>query len=332
MAFFGFGGRRKGSEGGGAGESSSSYGSGLERTRSGFLGKLTRVFTNKTRVDDEVLDRLEEVLIASDVGVATTLKIVRGVEARAKSDGYSGSAELGALVRSVVLDLFPTGGRSGLEEIPEGGGRPYLILVVGVNGVGKTTTIGKLASRYREMGHGVVLGAADTFRAAAVDQLRVWSERAEVELVERPMGSDPASVAYAAAERARDGGFDVGIVDTAGRLHNKVNLMNELGKIKRAIGKVVEGAPHEVFLILDASTGQNAYEQARQFMSVTEITGLVLTKLDGTARGGVALGISDQLGVPIRYIGLGEGIGDLQPFDARAFVESLFEGFDGREG
>lgn len=307
---------------------------GLSQTREGFLGRLGRLFSAKKRVDDEVLDRLEELLISSDVGVETTLKIVQGVQARAKAEGYANAKELQELLKGVILDLLSTApkatqgkGTAPTQDSTKAPAKPHVILVVGVNGVGKTTTIGKLAHRFKQQGKRVVIGAADTFRAAAVDQLTIWAKRADVELVQQGMGADPASVAYDTTARAVSLGADVAIIDTAGRLHNKVNLMNELGKIKRAIGKVIDGAPQEILLILDASTGQNAYEQAKQFTSVTEITGLVLTKLDGTARGGVAIGISDQLQVPIRYVGVGEGAADLHDFNSRDFVESLFRDF-----
>lgn len=296
--------------------------SGVAKTRTGLFAKFSRLLTSKTKIDDDLLDELEEVLVSSDVGVDTTLKIIERIQQRAASDRYVNTAELQAMLREEIQQLLAQKPIKPQKPTPEG--EPYVVLVVGVNGVGKTTTIGKLAHLYRQQGKKVVIGAADTFRAAAIDQLEVWAQRADAQLVKQQMGADPASVAFDTVNAARAGGYDVALIDTAGRLHNKVNLMNELGKIKRVMQKVLPTAPQEILLILDASTGQNAYEQARQFMSVTEITALALTKLDGTARGGVAIGISDQLQVPIKYIGVGEGIDDLRPFDPVVFVDSLF--------
>lgn len=296
--------------------------SGVAKTRTGLFAKFSRLLTSKTKIDDDLLDELEEVLVSSDVGVDTTLKIIERIQQRAASDRYVNTAELQAMLREEIQQLLAQNPIKPQKPTPEG--EPYVVLVVGVNGVGKTTTIGKLAHLYRQQGKKVVIGAADTFRAAAIDQLEVWAQRADAQLVKQQMGADPASVAFDTVNAARAGGYDVALIDTAGRLHNKVNLMNELGKIKRVMQKVLPTAPQEILLILDASTGQNAYEQARQFMSVTEITALALTKLDGTARGGVAIGISDQLQVPIKYIGVGEGIDDLRPFDPVVFVDSLF--------
>ncbi len=297
---------------------------GLERSRTGFFGKLTRAIAGKSKVDDEVLDALEETLIASDVGVETTLKIIKRIQDRVSRDKYVGTDELNTILRSEIAELMKDGPDPG-SVFDTQGEKPHVIMVVGVNGVGKTTTIGKLANAYKEAGRNVMLGAADTFRAAAVDQLRIWSERVGVPLISQGMGADPAAVAYDAVESAKARGADVVIIDTAGRLHNKVNLMNELTKVKQVMRKVVPGAPHEVLLVLDASTGQNAIEQAKQFTKATEVTALALTKIDGTAKGGVAIGISDQFQIPIKYLGVGEGIGHLQVFDKRAFVESLFK-------
>lgn len=295
---------------------------GLSKTRDSLFSKFTRLITSKSQIDDALLDNLEEVLISSDVGVETTLKIIERIQRRAARDRYVTTDELLAMLHEEIQSLLAES-----ESCPSAKpleGEPYVILVVGVNGVGKTTTIGKLARMFKLNGAKVLIGAADTFRAAAIDQLAVWANRAEVPLVKQQMGADPASVAFDTVSAAKAGGYDVALVDTAGRLHNKVNLMNELGKIKRVMQKVCPGAPHEVLLVLDASTGQNAYEQARQFMSVTEVNALALTKLDGTARGGVAIGISDQLQIPIKYIGVGEGIDDLHLFDKKTFVDSLF--------
>lgn len=300
---------------------------GLEKTKESFFGKLARAVAGKSKVDDEVLDELEEILITSDVGADTTVEIIHRIEERVARDKYVSTSELHNLLKDEIADMLT---RSGNDE--EGGfcipqdRKPYVILVVGVNGVGKTTTIGKLAYQFKQSGLKVVLGAADTFRAAAVEQLVIWGERVGVPVVKQQMGSDPASVAYDTISSAKANGADVVIIDTAGRLHNKVGLMNELTKIKKVMQKVVATAPDEVLLVLDGSTGQNAYEQARQFVKATEVTSLAITKLDGTAKGGVVIGISNQLKVPVKYIGLGEKMTDLQPFNRRDFVESLFEG------
>lgn len=297
---------------------------GLERSRTGFFGKLTRAIAGKSKVDDEVLDALEETLVTSDVGVETTLKIIERIQARVARDKYVGTDELNGILRAEIAGLMKDGPDAAQVFDPPGE-RPHVIMVVGVNGVGKTTTIGKLAHAYKEAGRSVVLGAADTFRAAAVDQLRIWSERVGVPLVSQGMGADPAAVAYDTVESAKARGADVVIIDTAGRLHNKINLMNELAKVKQVMRKVIPDAPHEVLLVLDASTGQNAIEQARQFTKATEVTALALTKIDGTAKGGVAIGISDQFRIPIKFLGVGEGMGHLQVFQKEAFVESLFK-------
>lgn len=296
---------------------------GLDRSRNSLFGKLTRAIAGKSTVDEEVLDALEETLVTSDVGVATTLKIVERVQERVKRDGYLGTSELNGILRAEIASLMRDAD-GGSEPFKVIGPKPHVIIVVGVNGVGKTTTIGKLAYAYKQAGNTVLLGAADTFRAAAVDQLKIWSERTGVPLVQQGMGADPAAVAYDTVESAKSKGIDVVIVDTAGRLHNKVNLMNELTKVKQVMRKVVPEAPHEVLLVLDASTGQNAIEQAREFTKATQVTALALTKLDGTAKGGVAIGISDQFQVPIKYLGVGEGMEDLQVFNKGSFVESLF--------
>ena len=300
---------------------------GLEKTKTSVFGKIARAIAGKSKVDDEVLDNLEDVLLTSDVGVDTTVEIIHRIEQRVARDKYVGTYELNRILREEISDMLTATGTDGTEAeevtLP-GGETPYVIMVVGVNGVGKTTTIGKLAHRFKAMGKKVYLGAADTFRAAAVEQLCIWGERVGVPVVKQQMGSDPASVAYDTLSSARANGADVVIIDTAGRLHNKVNLMNELTKIKNVMKKVVPTAPHEVLLVLDGSTGQNAYEQARQFVKATEVTALAITKLDGTAKGGVVIGISHQLGVPVKYIGLGESVNDLQPFDRREFVDSLF--------
>lgn len=299
---------------------------GLEKTKDSFLSKLKRTIVGKSRVDDEVLDELEEVLITSDVGVETTLKIIDRIEERVSRDKYVNASELQNILREEIAGLLEENNTSDAEyEIPKhADNNPHVIMVVGVNGVGKTTTIGKLAYQFKQMGHNVVLGAADTFRAAAVDQLIIWSERVGVPIVELGMNADPASVAFDALKKGKEQGADVIIIDTAGRLHNKVNLMNELSKIKRVMSKVVPDAPHEVLLVLDGSTGQNAFEQAKQFSAATEITALAITKLDGTAKGGVVIGISDQMKIPVKYIGVGEQMEDLQPFHKESFVNSLF--------
>ena len=298
---------------------------GLEKTKQSVFDKLSRAVAGKSKVDDEVLDDLEEVLITSDVGVETTLKIIRRIEERVARDKYVSTSELNGLLRDEIVSLLEENGSQDGEawELPADH-RPYVILVVGVNGVGKTTTIGKLAWQFQQAGKKVYLGAADTFRAAAVDQLCIWGERVGVPVVKQQMGADPASVAFDTLQSACANGADVVLIDTAGRLHNKVGLMNELRKIKEVMKKVLPQAPDEVMLVLDGSTGQNAFEQARQFAAVTQVSSLAITKLDGTAKGGVVIGISDQLKVPVKYIGLGERPEDLQPFDRRAFVDSLF--------
>lgn len=298
---------------------------GLEKSKTSFLGKLSKAVAGKSKVDDEVLDNLEEILISSDVGVNTTLKIIDRIEARVAKDKYLGTDELNLILREEIAGL--------LSEIDSGDEtefsvpsdkKPYVIMVVGVNGVGKTTTIGKLAHQFKKTGKSVVLGAADTFRAAAIDQLQIWADRAQVPIVKQSMGSDPASVAFDTLQSAVTQNADVVIIDTAGRLHNKVNLMNELTKVKRVMQKVVPDAPHEVLLVLDGSTGQNAFEQAKQFTAATEVTALAVTKLDGTAKGGVVIGISDQFQIPVKYIGVGEGMEHLQVFNKYEFVDSFF--------
>jgi fused signal recognition particle receptor len=295
---------------------------GLERSRTGFFAKLKLAIAGKSTVDDEVLDELEGILVQSDVGVDTTLRIIERIQARAARDKYVGTDQLNAILREEIAALMRDPEGPGFD-LPKSDG-PHVIMVVGVNGVGKTTTIGKLANAYKKAGRSVLLGAADTFRAAAVDQLRIWSERVGVPIVQQGMGADPAAVAYDSVESGKARGSEVIIIDTAGRLHNKVNLMTELTKVRNVMQKVVPGAPHEVLLVLDASTGQNAFEQAKAFTAATQVTGLVLTKLDGTAKGGVAIGISEQFQVPIKYLGVGEGIDHLQVFDKHAFVAALF--------
>lgn len=299
---------------------------GLEKTKSSFFSKLSKAVAGKTKVDDDVLDNLEEVLVSSDVGVDTTLKIIERIEERVAKDKYLGTEELNAILREEIAGLLAETNVGNETEftIPIEK-KPYVIMVVGVNGVGKTTTIGKLAAQFNINGKKVVLGAADTFRAAAIDQLEVWADRVGVPIVKQEMGSDPASVAYDTLKSAVAQDADVVIIDTAGRLHNKVNLMNELTKIKRVMQKVVEEAPHDVLLVLDGSTGQNAFEQAKQFTKATEVTSLAVTKLDGTAKGGVVIGISDQFQIPVKYIGVGEGIDDLQVFNKIEFVDSFFK-------
>ncbi len=298
---------------------------GLEKTKESVFKKLSRAVVGKTRVDDTVLDELEEVLISSDVGVDTTIKIIQRIEERVSRDKYMGTSELNIILKEEISALLSENKADGDMDfsIPSGN-KPYVIMVVGVNGVGKTTTIAKLAHQFKNKGLKVMLGAADTFRAAAVDQLQIWADRAGVDIVKQGMGSDPASVAFDALSSAKANDLDVVIVDTAGRLHNKINLMNELGKIRKVMDKVVDGAPHEVLLILDGSTGQNAFEQAKQFTKATEVNALAVTKLDGTAKGGVVIGISDQFSIPVKYIGVGEGIEDLQVFNREEFVDSLF--------
>jgi fused signal recognition particle receptor len=299
---------------------------GLEKTKTTFFSKLSKAVAGKTKVDDAVLDNLEEVLVSSDVGVETTLKIIDRIEQRVAKDKYLGTEELNSILREEIAGLLAeTNVGNETEFTIPADKKPYVIMVVGVNGVGKTTTIGKLASQFKKTGKNVVLGAADTFRAAAIDQLKVWADRVGVPIVRQDMGSDPASVAFDTLKSAVAQNADVVIIDTAGRLHNKVNLMNELTKIKRVMQKVVDDAPHEVLLVLDGSTGQNAFEQAKQFTKATEVTSLAVTKLDGTAKGGVVIGISDQFQIPVKYIGVGEGIDDLQVFNKIEFVDSFFK-------
>lgn len=298
---------------------------GVEKSREGILNKLGRAFVGKDQVDDETLDELEEILITSDVGVTTTLEIIKRIEARVAKDKFVTQAELQTLLRDEIVDLLKDNDADKPAEFDaDFPVKPHVVLVVGVNGVGKTTTIGKLANLYKKAGKNVLLGAADTFRAAAVDQLIIWSERADVPIVQQGQNADPASVAYDTVASGKSRGSDIVLVDTAGRLHNKKALMDELTKIKRVMGKVVEGAPHEVILVLDASTGQNAMQQAKAFTEAVDITGLALTKLDGTAKGGIVIGISNELSVPVKYIGLGEKIEDLQVFDRANFVNALF--------
>jgi fused signal recognition particle receptor len=298
---------------------------GLEKTKSSLFNKISRAIVGKSKVDDELLDNLEEILVTSDVGVETTVRIIERIQARVASDKYLGTAELNGILKEEIAALLKENYVEDFSDftLPDGR-KPYVIMVVGVNGVGKTTTIGKLAYQLKKAGKEVLLGAADTFRAAAVDQLKIWAERVGVPVIMHPMGTDPASVAFDTVKSGMARNADVVIIDTAGRLHNKVNLMNELSKIRKVIQKVIPEAPHEVLLVLDASTGQNAFEQARQFTAATEVNALVLTKLDGTAKGGVVIGISDQFRIPVKYIGVGEGIEDLQVFDRLEFVDSLF--------
>ncbi len=298
---------------------------GLEKSKTSFFSKLGKAVAGKSKVDDDVLDNLEEVLVTSDVGVNTTLKIIDRIEERVSKDKYLGTDELNTILREEIAGLLSeTTQEESSDFILPDGVKPYVIMVVGVNGVGKTTTIGKLAHQFKAKGKKVVLGAADTFRAAAIDQLEVWANRVEVPLVKQKMGSDPASVAYDTLSSALTQDADIVLIDTAGRLHNKINLMNELGKVKRVMQKVVPDAPHEVLLVLDGSTGQNAFEQAKEFTKATEVTSLAVTKLDGTAKGGVVIGISDQFQIPVKYIGVGEGIDDLQVFNKLEFVDSFF--------
>ncbi len=318
MAFFGlFGKKTK--------EEQQSLDQGLQKTKSGIFDKISRAIVGKSRVDDDVLDGIEEALIASDIGVETTLKIIDSLEERVARDKYMNTEELNSILREEIEKLLNVKDSDG--EIPEPfdfSKKPYVMMVVGVNGVGKTTTIGKLALRLKNAGKKVVLGAADTFRAAAVEQLTIWSERAGVPIVKQGMGADPASVAYDTVKSAVAQGADVVLIDTAGRLHNKVNLMNELTKIRNVMRKVIPDAPHEVLLVLDGSTGQNAYQQAKEFTKATDVTALAVTKLDGTAKGGVVIGIADQFRIPVKFIGVGEKIEDLQVFDKKEFVGSLF--------
>ena len=299
---------------------------GLEKTNTAFFSKLSKAVAGKSRVDEDVLDNLEEVLISSDVGVETTLKVIDRIEKRVARDKYLGTEELNGILREEISGLLAeTNVGDETEFSIPADTKPYVLMVVGVNGVGKTTTIGKLASQFKKAGHKVVLGAADTFRAAAIDQLQVWADRVGVPIVRQDMGSDPASVAYDTLQSGLTQNADVIIIDTAGRLHNKVNLMNELTKIKRVMQKVIGDAPHDVMLVLDGSTGQNAFEQAKQFTRATEVTSIAVTKLDGTAKGGVVIGISDQFQIPVKYIGVGEGIDDLQVFNKVEFVDSFFK-------
>ena len=299
---------------------------GLEKTKQSFLDKIKRAVLGKSRVDDEVLDNLEEILITSDVGVETTLKIIKRIQERIAKDKVLNTDEIQRILKEEIISLLAENPlkefSSEQTDIPDS--KPYVIMVVGVNGVGKTTSIGKLAYQFKKAGKKVVLGASDTFRAAAVDQLIIWAERVGVPIVQQGMNADPASVAFDTLQSAKSQGADVVIIDTAGRLHNKINLMNELSKIKSVMGKVVPGAPHEILLVIDGSTGQNAFEQAKQFSQATEINALAVTKLDGTAKGGVVIGISDQMNIPVKYIGVGEKMEDLQLFDRNLFVESLF--------
>lgn len=302
----------------------------MEKTKQSVFSKLARAVAGKSKVDDEVLDDLEEVLITSDVGVDTTLKVIKRIEERVARDKYVSTSELNGILRDEIAQLLTETGASDTDswDLPTDH-KPYVILVVGVNGVGKTTTIGKLAYQFKKAGKKVYLGAADTFRAAAVEQISIWGERVGVPVIKQQMGADPASVAFDTLQSAKANGADVVLIDTAGRLHNKVGLMNELKKIKEVMKKVLPETPDDVMLVLDGSTGQNAFEQAKQFAAVTQISSLAITKLDGTAKGGVVIGISDQLQVPVRYIGLGEGMEDLQLFNKREFVNSLFDGKNG---
>ena len=297
---------------------------GLQQTKRGFFERLSRAVAGKSTVSDDILDNIEEALIASDMGVDTTLKIIDALQDRVEKDKYMNFQELMGMLREEISSLMEENA-PGVDGITDGVHRPYVIMVVGVNGVGKTTTVGKLAAMLGKQGKKVVVGAADTFRAAAVEQLTIWAERAGVEIVKQQMGSDPASVAYDAVSSAKAKNADVVIIDTAGRLHNRIDLMNELTKIRNVMRKVIPDAPHEVLLVLDASTGQNAYQQAKQFAAATDITALALTKLDGSARGGVVVGISDQMKVPVKYVGVGEGVDDLKLFDRKEFVNGLFD-------
>jgi len=304
-------------------EKKESLDKGLKKSNESFFNKISKVIVGKSKVDDEVLDNLEEVLISSDVGVKTTLKIIDNIESRVAKDKYINSEELDVILKEEIIDIICESDENDVMSISDQ--KPHVILVVGVNGVGKTTSIGKMANYYKSLGLKVMIGAADTFRAAAIDQLEIWANRVGVELVKQEMGSDPASVSYDTLESAINKDIDVVLIDTAGRLHNKTNLMNELGKIKRVLQKKNINSPQEILLVIDGSTGQNAFEQAKQFANVTEITSLAVTKLDGTAKGGVVIGISDQFNIPIKFIGVGEGINDLQTFDKKEFVDSFFK-------
>jgi len=307
-------------------EKKESLDKGLEKTKTSFFSKLTKAVAGKSKVDDEVLDNLEEVLVSSDVGVNTTLKIITRIEKRVSEDKFLGTDELNQILREEIAGLLSeTNSGEATEFVIPINTKPYVLMVVGVNGVGKTTTIGKLAYQFKKAGFKVVLGAADTFRAAAIDQLQIWADRVGVPIVRQNMGSDPASVAFDTLQSAVAQNADIVIIDTAGRLHNKINLMNELTKVKRVMQKVVADAPHDVLLVIDGSTGQNAFEQAKQFTAATEVTSLAVTKLDGTAKGGVVIGISDQFQIPVKYIGVGEGIEDLQVFNKYEFVDSFFK-------
>jgi fused signal recognition particle receptor len=306
-------------------ENKESLNKGLEKTKESVFTKLSRAVVGKSKVDDEVLDNLEEVLVSADVGVETTLRIIERIEARIARDKYLNTSELNKILKEEIVALLEDNNASqGSDFSSPATATPYVIMIVGVNGSGKTTTIAKLAYKYKKAGKKILLGAADTFRAAAIDQLQIWADRTGVEIVKQQMGSDPASVAFDTVRSAIAGKYDVAIIDTAGRLHNKINLMTELSKIKRVMEKVLPGAPHEVLLVLDGSTGQNAFEQARQFTAATDVTALAITKLDGTAKGGVVIGISDQFKIPVRYIGIGERMDDLLVFDRTEFVDSLF--------
>ncbi|HOR60162.1 MAG TPA: signal recognition particle-docking protein FtsY [Bacteroidales bacterium] len=316
MAFFGLFGKEK----------KENLDQGLEKTRSSIFSKLNRLIFSKSKIDADVLDELEEILISSDVGVETTVRIIEKIEENVKKEKYQSSEELDEILRNTIASLLEENEANQIDEDEIfNSAKPYVIMVVGVNGVGKTTTIGKLAYKFKNAGKSVYIGAADTFRAAAIDQLQIWADRVGVPMIRQDMGSDPASVAFDTLSAAKKAEADVVIIDTAGRLHNKINLMNELTKIKRVMQKVIEDAPHEVLMIIDGSTGQNAYEQAKQFTKATEVTALAVTKLDGTAKGGVVIGISDQFKIPVKYIGIGEGIEDLQIFDKKEFVNSLFK-------
>lgn len=297
---------------------------GLEKTKSSLFDKISKALVGKSTVDDDFLDQLEEILVTSDVGIETTLKIIDRIQKRVAADKYINSSELNKLLKDEIAKLFDESGLYENDFESEKSNKPYVIMVVGVNGVGKTTTIGKLAHQFKSSGKNVVLGAGDTFRAAAVQQLKIWGERNGVHVVEHGMNTDPASVAFDALKYATENNSDIVIIDTAGRLHNRVDLMNELGKIKRVMSKIIPDAPHEVLLVLDASTGQNAFEQAKQFTAATEVNAVALTKLDGTAKGGVVIGIADLFKIPVKYIGVGEGIDDLQLFNKHEFVDSLF--------